>query len=227
LVEQRTLNPLADSSSLSWPTRNDSGEIAPNAARSKDGDGTAVCTPVCTPPVDTIEDALVRAIAGTVEAGRDPLARQMSRAEVIRQSEEMRDFLVLEVLTPEEFAARGPVIELPPQPIDDVGGRGNVGLVPRRGPGRHEDSRSGTNIFGPGPDHALAVGRGDGARADRRGARAALGRSRRPGGAAYLGPQMSTQPVGLSNNDSVWKTGLARVRQLPACREWRPTPRTA
>ena len=66
LVEQRTLNPLADSSSLSWPTGSNFEELASEAEDDSSGSALAVCTSVCTPSAE--EAALERAIRRLTEA---------------------------------------------------------------------------------------------------------------------------------------------------------------
>jgi len=67
-----TLNPLADSSSLSWPTAKDSHELAGRREPPRDGADGAVCSSVCTPVgVGEIEAAvanLTRLLARTDDA---------------------------------------------------------------------------------------------------------------------------------------------------------------
>jgi hypothetical protein len=67
LVEQRTLNPLADGSSPSWPTISDSEQLANGWESSREGVATAVCTSVCTSAEERIWglaiERLTRALA--------------------------------------------------------------------------------------------------------------------------------------------------------------------
>jgi hypothetical protein len=76
LVEQRTLNPLADSSSLSWPTINDSAELHGLGGAPMGGEPATVCTYVCT-PLDEVE--LERRIADAELAGRTTVADALAR----------------------------------------------------------------------------------------------------------------------------------------------------
>ena len=69
LVEQRTLNPLADSSSLSWPTHNSFNELEDSKGTGEAGNAAAICSPICT----TLDE-------GTLEAAIDRLTRALASA---------------------------------------------------------------------------------------------------------------------------------------------------
>jgi hypothetical protein len=72
LVEQRTLNPLADSSSLSWPTIDNSSPFRATGEVDVEGGAAAVCTYVCTPieaeEIQAAIDRLTRALATADDA---------------------------------------------------------------------------------------------------------------------------------------------------------------
>jgi hypothetical protein len=72
LVEQRTLNPLADSSSLSWPTTNDSNHFDGTTLTENEGEKVAVCRSVCTPLEEATFDAAIASVTRALAATDDP-----------------------------------------------------------------------------------------------------------------------------------------------------------
>jgi hypothetical protein len=82
LVEQRTLNPLADGSSPSWPTRSDSDRLPATSEVMDRSEAPAVCSSVCT-PLDgvsgDVEGALAVALAEAARAQRWDVVAQLAR----------------------------------------------------------------------------------------------------------------------------------------------------
>lgn len=82
MVEQRTLNPLADSSSLSWPTAKESEGLGAKREAQNGGGRRLACTPVDEAELRAAIDRLTGALA---MAGDDVIAELVSERRALRK----------------------------------------------------------------------------------------------------------------------------------------------